>query len=183
MCRTVPIKTNVRIYAATNRDLQDMIHKGLFRSDLYFRLNVTSITIPPLRERPYDTIPLATKFLNEFNEKYHMAKSFSVSAYKTMQAHHWPGNVRELRNIVEQALIMSEGDLIQAEELPFTVSGHAEPVRLAEDVNLEKLVDAFEASYVRAAYAKHGSVRAAAKSLGLNATTYARKKRKADQRD
>ena len=175
---TIPIKTNVRIYAATNRDLQDMIHKGLFRSDLYFRLNVTSITIPPLREREYDIIPLASKFLTEFNDKYHMTKSFSVSAFKAIQKHGWPGNVRELRNVVEQVLIMSEGELIQAEELPFTPAGKSDLMQMNEDVNLEGLMERFEASYIRAAYEKHGSIRAAAKSLGLNATTYARKHRK-----
>ena len=175
---TVPIKTNVRVYAATNRNLQDMIQKGLFRPDLYFRLNVTSITIPPLRERAFDIIPLAMKFLGEFNEKYGMTKSFSVSAFKVLQKYEWPGNVRELRNVVEQALIMSEGDLIQAEELPLTPPSNFGLTQLAEDVNLEELVGRFEASYIKAAYEKHGNVRAAAKSLGLNTTTYARKKRK-----
>ena len=178
---TEPIKTDVRIFSATNRDLKDMIANGLFRPDLYYRLNVTSITIPPLRERLFDIIPLATRFLDEFNAKYGMNKSFSVSAFKTLQRYDWPGNVRELRNVVEQALIMSEGNVIQTEELPFHKDIGYDLANFEEDIVLEQLIDKIEGSYIKAAYAKHNSLRAAAKSLGLNVTTYARKRRKFEQ--
>lgn len=173
---TRPIKTDVRIIAATNRDLQDMVRKGSFRSDLYYRLNVTSITLPPLRERIYDIIPLATRFLDEFNLKYGMRKTLSVSAYQALQSFDWPGNVRELRNVIEQALIMSEGETISHDELPFAPKGNFEFLPLEGTVDLDTIIARLEASYILKAYEKHGNVRAAAKSLGMKTTRYLRKK-------
>ncbi len=173
---TRPIKTNVRIVAATNRDLQEMVHQGLFRSDLYYRLNVTSITVPPLRERIYDIIPLANRFLDEFNRKYGMSKTLSVPAYQVLQSFEWPGNVRELRNVIEQALIMSEGDTISPDELPFAPARQFEFPLLEDSVNLDAILARLESSYIMKAYEKHKNVRAAARSLGMKTTRYVRKK-------
>lgn len=173
---TRPIKSNVRIVAATNKDLQDMVHQGQFRSDLYYRLNVASLTVPPLRERIYDIIPLANRFLEEFNRKYGMSKTLTVTAYQVLQSFEWPGNVRELRNVIEQALIMAEGDTIHHDELPFAPTGKFELLHMEDRVNLDAIVASLEASYIMKAYEKHGNVRAAAKSLGMKTTRYLRKK-------
>lgn len=173
---TTPIKTNVRIIAATNRNLQEMVQQGTFRSDLYYRLNVTSITVPPLRERIYDIIPLANKFLDEFNKKYGMNKTLSATAYQVLQGFDWPGNVRELRNIIEQALIMSEGEIIHHDELPFGIPKKFELLHLEDHVNLDAILARLEASYIIKAYEKHKNVRAAARSLGMKTTRYLRKK-------
>jgi PAS domain S-box-containing protein len=174
---TRPIKTNVRIFAATNRNLREMVRQGLFRSDLYYRLNVTSITVPPLRERIYDIIPLANTFLDEFNGKYGMSKTLSATSYQVLQGFSWPGNIRELRNVIEQALIMSEGDTIHHDELPFAAPGKFEFLHLEDSVNLDAIMAGLEASYIMKAYEKHKNVRAAAKSLGMKTTRYARKKK------
>lgn len=173
---TRPLKTNVRIFAATNRNLQEMVQQGLFRSDLYYRLNVTSITVPPLRERIYDIIPLANKFLDEFNKKYGLHKTLSATSYQALQGFDWPGNIRELRNVIEQALIMSEGDIIHHDELPFAVPRKLEFMHLEDSVNLDAILARLEASYIMKAYEKHKTVRAAAKSLGMKTTRYLRKK-------
>ena len=178
---TRPIKTNVRIFAATNKNLQEMVLQGLFRADLYYRLNVTSITVPPLRERIYDIIPIANRFLNEFNRKYGMKKMISAAAYQALQGFNWPGNVRELRNVIEQALVMSENDSIHPEELPFALPGKFEFLHLEEYVDLDALLGKIEASYVLNAYEKHKSIRAAAKSLGMKTTRYVRKKNQYDE--
>lgn len=174
---TRPIKADVRIIAATNRDLQDMVKKGCFRPDLYYRLNVTSILVPPLRERIYDIIPLANRFLDEFTLKYGMRKTLSVSAYQALQSFDWPGNVRELRNVIEQALIMSEGEIINHDELPFAPKDKFEFLPLEGSVDLDAIMDRLEASYIIKAYKKHGTIRAAAESLGMKTTRYLRKKK------
>lgn len=174
---TRPIKADVRIIAATNRDLRDMVRKGCFRSDLYYRLNVTSIILPPLRERIYDIIPLANRFLDEFNVKYGMRKTLSVSAYQALQSFDWPGNVRELRNVIEQALIMSEGETISHDELPFAPKDKFEFLPMDGSIDLDAILARLEASYIIKAYEKHGNIRAAAKSLGMKTTRYLRKKK------
>ncbi len=102
-----PTHVDVRIVAATNRDLLDMAAKNSFREDLYYRLNVLSIKIPPVRERPEDIMPLANTFLSSFNRTYGTQKVFSAQAVEKFLSYSWPGNVREIRNIVERMVIAS----------------------------------------------------------------------------
>ncbi len=120
-----PVKVNVRVIAATNRNLEDMVEKKLFREDLYYRLMVFPITIPPLRERREDIVPLASRFLEELNGKYGFHRNFSREAYQLLNDYHWPGNIRELRNIVERAVIISSGDEIMPDSLPVFPAGTA----------------------------------------------------------
>jgi DNA-binding NtrC family response regulator len=114
-----PIKVDVRIIAATNKDLFELINKGQFREDLYYRLNVIAIAIPPLREREGDILLLmqhfALKFANEFGKS---VPKFSENALSALQSYYWPGNVRELENIIQRLVLMSEGDTIDASDLP-----------------------------------------------------------------
>lgn len=113
-------RVNVRIVAATNRNLEVLCQKGAFREDLYYRLNVISIHIPPLVERPEDILPMAWLFLNDLNKKYGTTKILSSSAIKRIQAYDWPGNVRELRNVVERLVISSDSDILEfSNELQF----------------------------------------------------------------
>lgn len=109
---TRPKKLDVRILAATNRNIQDAVAKGEFRSDLYYRLNVVTIYIKPLRERRGDIQGLCQHFLNQFNEKYGQQKRFDVNAFNEMEAYSWPGNVRELKNTIERLSILSEENFI-----------------------------------------------------------------------
>jgi Nif-specific regulatory protein len=114
-----PIKVDIRIVAATNRDLEEMVKERLFREDLYYRLNVFPITIPPLRDRGADVIALADYFVARFaaqNQKD--VKRISTPALNMMMSYHWPGNVRELENVIERATILSEGGVIHGYDLP-----------------------------------------------------------------
>lgn len=113
-----PVKVDVRIIAATNRNLEEMVAQKLFREDLYYRLMVFPITIPPLRQRTEDILPLADFFLRELNGKYGLKKQFCEDACDMMKTYHWPGNIRELRNIVERAVIISTDQVIVPQNLP-----------------------------------------------------------------
>ncbi len=112
------IKVNVRTVAATNRDLEKAVAEGKFRRDLYFRLRVIEIYIPPLRKRPEDVIELAIHFLERFNsETGRRLRGFTPDAFERMRLYRWPGNVRELKNVVERAVVLSQGDYIDADDL------------------------------------------------------------------
>jgi transcriptional regulator with PAS, ATPase and Fis domain len=115
---TRPVRVNVRVIAATNRDLDEAVACGQLRADLYYRLNVFDIHIPPLRERRDDILPLATDFLREFAGA---TAELTPAAIETLRRHDWPGNVRELRNVLERAAIVRDGRFIDAEHLSLSV--------------------------------------------------------------
>ena len=114
---TETVKVDVRIIAATHRDLEEMIREGLFREDLYYRLNVVPIFLPPLRERPEDIPVLIDYFLEKFNKEYGKAIKFSSGAVKMLLNHDWPGNVRELENLIERIVLLSDKDEVSEEEV------------------------------------------------------------------
>ncbi len=119
---TRAIRADVRILAATNRDLEEAIRRGTFRQDLYFRLNVISFTLPPLRERPEDIEPLANYFAQKHSRKLkRRIGGISAAALRALRSYEWPGNVRELENVIERALVLGAADLIQPEDLPDSV--------------------------------------------------------------
>ncbi|GEP65333.1 PAS domain-containing protein [Clostridium beijerinckii] len=179
---TKPIKIDVRVLAATNRDLEDMIKKKQFREDLYYRLNVIPLYIPPLRERKHDILPLINFFLTQLNKKYNFNKIFASDALNCMYEYNWPGNVRELKNIVERAVIMSEDDKVKRSDLPKNIIGSNGMIvtlnTFEEGINLKETLDAIEKKLIKKAYDKYGNVRAAAKSLGIDASTFVRKRQK-----
>ena len=107
-------KVNVRVVTATNRNLQEMVSRGEFREDLFYRLNVIPITVPPLRERKEDIAVFADYFMEKLNRKYNMNKKFTNEAVTVFQAYRWPGNVREMRNIVERIFVVVQDDIITA---------------------------------------------------------------------
>jgi len=116
---TRDIKVDVRIIAATNRALETLVKDGRFREDLFYRLNVIPISIPPLRARHDDVLPLARHFLREMNATFHKSiKGFSAETEKMLMAHSWPGNVRELRNLIERLVILATSDFIEPAHLP-----------------------------------------------------------------
>ena len=122
-----PVKVDVRVLAATNRDLEEMVKQKTFRQDLYYRLMIFPVHIPPLRERPDDILPLAQLFLQTLNRKYDFKKYLSPLSAKMMQDYSWPGNIRELRNIIERAVIISNEDEIGPDALHlFTVEDRPE---------------------------------------------------------
>lgn len=171
---TKAIKVDFRLITASNRNLEDFAKKGLFRKDLYYRLNVIQIQIPSLRERRDDILPLIDYFTEKNNEKYGLHKSFQPHALEALVNYSWPGNVRELSNIVERALMTSEGDQIQREALPAEVLKEEE--KQTRDVNdLNKAIEEFEGELIRDAYRKYGSSIGVGKALGISQPTAYRK--------
>ena len=178
---TSPIKVDVRVIAATNRNLEEMVKEKTFRQDLYYRLMVFPISIPPLRERPDDIVPLLELYVNAFNKKYGFHKSFTPLALQFIQNYYWPGNIRELKNIVERSIIISNDDHITSDDLPFLQSEKKVSIHTklpAETTNLKKMVEQIELEYINLAYDKYGNVREAAASLGMDPSTFVRKRKK-----
>ena len=119
---------DVRVIAVTNRNLQEAVQAGAFRQDLYYRLNVIQIYIPPLRERPEDVVPLVNFFLNHYNNKFkRKIQGITPDAEKLLQRYYWPGNVRELRNAIERAMILEDSPHLRAVNLPIAVNRVAPP--------------------------------------------------------
>ena len=113
------IKVDVRILAATNKDLLEEISRGRFREDLYYRLNVVEIKIPPLRDRMEDLRPLVEFFMESFKKRYNKPNlTLNEGAHQSLEGYSWPGNVRELRNVIERAVVLSHGDRIETEDFP-----------------------------------------------------------------
>lgn len=176
-----PIKVDVRLITATNRNLEEMVKLGQFRKDLYYRLFVVPITILPLRERQADILPLAQHFCDQLNKKYNWEKRLSGEALSLIYEYKWPGNVRELKNIIERAIVMCDGDLITVEELR-TLSNFNQEEFLVKDANqlpaLKDAVDQLEMSLIELAYKQHGNVRDAARALSIDSSTFVRKRQR-----
>jgi NtrC-family two-component system response regulator AlgB len=171
---TKPRRANVRVISATNRDLSQAVAAGKFREDLYYRLNVISLRLPPLRERMSDIERLATTQLNFLaGHSGKSIRSFSPGALEAMRQYSWPGNVREMRNVIERAMILSSGESIEAEDL----SDHIQPaseIRLGGKFSL----DAIEAEHIRRVVTNTRTLEEAAAILGIDPATLYRKRKK-----
>lgn len=143
---TKVLKTNVRIIGATNRNLKEMSDSGKFREDLYYRLNVIPINIPPLRERKEDIMELAVFFLGKLNKKYSQEKYFPTDSIDILCAYDWPGNIRELRNIIERAFVLSSTDCITKEQIS-NVLGGKKFSAAEKSFNVEEIIDDFTEEY------------------------------------
>jgi DNA-binding NtrC family response regulator len=182
------IKVDVRIIAATNTDLQTSVRQGAFRDDLYYRLNVIVIKIPPLRERTDDIPLLSEHFIKKYGEE-NGRNNFSLepSALKVLMDYDWPGNVRELENAIERAVVLSPGNSIQADLFPksITTSFAETPGPLAQDgSSLKERVGNFEKSLIMAALEKTDwNQKQAAELLSVNATTLSEKLKRFKIRD
>jgi two-component system response regulator HydG len=175
------VKVDVRILGATNRNLEDDVAEGKFREDLYYRLNVVTVDVPPLRDRQDDTPLLAQHFLKRYSEKNRKpVKGFSPTAMDILLKYDWPGNVRELENAVERSVILSNGDYITEKELPLNLTRSysdesnwvaAQPVnaepRPLEEVEKEAILAALDAS--------GGNKSETARRLGINRKTLHKK--------
>jgi Nif-specific regulatory protein len=141
---TEPIKVNVRLIAATNKDMEKAIADGAFREDLFYRLNVFAIFIPPLRERKPDVLLLADHFLERFASEHGKdIRRISTPAIDMLTAYHWPGNVRELQNVIERAVLVCDGLVLHAHHLPPTLQT-AEASGTTMSVSLGDAMDAYE---------------------------------------
>ncbi len=174
-----PIKIDVRIIAATNRDLVKFVKDGLFREDLYYRLNVIPLKIMPLRERKCSIIPTAEYFLKSINEKYNLNKRISKEVYRYFYNYKWPGNVRELRNLIERLTVTSPNDEIGIEDLPrHLIENVSINIIGKNETKLVDVVNRVEKTMILNAYKKYGNVREAAKELGIDPSTFVRKRKK-----
>ncbi len=174
------IKVDVRIIAATNIDLQTAVRQGTFRDDLYYRLNVIVIKIPPLHERAEDIPLLSEHFIRKYAEEGHRKSMYlDPPALKVLMDYDWPGNVRELENVIERAVVLSTGERISPDLFPknITMPLPVDPIRFASDSTpLKERVGNFEKAIILAALEKtEWNQKKAAQLLSVNATTLSEK--------
>lgn len=173
---TRQIKADFRVVAATNKQLEKLVQEGKFREDLFYRLNVVTLKIPPLRERIEDTIELAHFFLYEFSLRYNRPiHAISPNVMQNLLQYDWPGNIRELRNAIERLVVFATDGVIKEEDLPYSLQGQAKalPVDLPEDLlSLQHELEAHERRVIlRAIELENGNKQAAAKRLGISRAT------------
>jgi two-component system response regulator HydG len=174
---TKAVAVEVRIIAATNRDLEEEITRGAFRSDLYYRLNVIQLHLPPLRERPEDVPLLASHFLDRLSALNGGRRAtLAAEALEVLSRYDWPGNVRELENALERAAVLSRGDVIEASALPERVREAPRP-RLAADAQPPNpTMEVVERAYIQwVLRAEGGNKTKAAEVLGIDPSTLYRK--------
>ncbi|MCG8485480.1 MAG: sigma 54-interacting transcriptional regulator [Clostridia bacterium] len=178
------ISVNVRIIAATNKDLQSMVNEGKFREDLYYRLYVVPINIPPLRERQEDIIPMVRHFLQKYNKKFNEKKRIDPNTIAMLIKYHWPGNVRELENIIERLIITTKGTIILPDNLPSYIFENTRSpggeITLSPIMNLKKALDETEKQIIKNAAEKYKTTRQIAKALGVSQPTIVRKMQRYD---
>lgn len=179
---TQTIKVNVRVIAATNRDLEKMVKEDRFREDLYYRLNVIPITLPPLSERKGDIPLLVEHFIDKICKRENMpAKKVSADVFRYLENYHWPGNIRELENIIERALALSDDNELDVASLPKYIIGIGEGSRkeLINLVNNElATLEAYDKSIIEIALKKYKSFNKAGKMLGITHRTVSLKAKK-----
>ncbi len=168
------IELDFRLLVATNRNLEEEVQRGLFRSDLFYRLNVIRIHIPPLRQRPEDILPLAHQFLERFCGEYGKQLALSPRFVAFLEQYSWPGNVRQLENLMERLVITAQDPILDVTALPVEFTGGDTPLP-APTGTLAERMDAFEGQIIRDSYRRCGTTVAVAKELGISQATAARK--------
>lgn len=168
------VHVDVRVIAATNAQLTEKVAEGVFREDLFYRLNTVTLRMPSLRERKEDIIPLAYRFVQEFSARYgRNVETLDDAAHGTLESYHWPGNVRELKNVIEHAVILNRTGVVHANDLRITLQSNGTTGQNEGfDFNLEKIE---KRTITRALQQCQGNLSLAAKSLGLGRTTLYRK--------
>lgn len=174
---TTPTKMNARVIAATNKDLAKSVEDGEFRQDLYYRLNVIPIEIPPLRERREDILPLTLFFLSQLNEKYNFARTFDNNVIRSLEVYNWPGNIRELSNVVERLAVLSTTDIIDMEQFAELTDLDYHKIDLSYDrnLNLKDFLDQAECHRILQVLEQADSFQDAADKLAIDPSTLTRK--------
>jgi PAS domain S-box-containing protein len=175
------IPVDIRIITATNRNLNEMVAIGSFREDLFYRLNVVSMIIPPLRERTEDITPMVLKFMHSFNAQYGQKKKITYDVLKELEAYKWPGNVRELKNIVENMVVVSNNEYLQLGDIPWLAEKYkAEEHSIGQPITMQEAIENTERKLLKDAKEKYGSTRRIAEILGIDQSTVVRKIKKYD---
>jgi DNA-binding NtrC family response regulator len=172
-------KVNVRVLAATSRDIRNMVEQGTFREDLYYRLNVVTIKLPPLRDRPDDIPILVEHFLKEITENKHTApRRVSPEVMRQFMTYRWPGNVRELRNILESMMVLADGEILTPNDLPDTLTSNRQPSTSPRELPTDMKMDDLEKMAIAKALDQSAGNRThAAARLGISVRTLQRKLR------
>ncbi|MCL5046237.1 MAG: sigma 54-interacting transcriptional regulator, partial [Actinobacteria bacterium] len=172
---------DVRLIAATNRDLEEEVRRGKFREDLYYRLNVVPVSVPPLRDRRDDVPILVHHFLRKISDRLGLEKKISPEAMDYLTAYSWPGNIRELENTVERLVVTTDDQVIDVADLPEAMrggTGGAAPVPRPRFAPLERAVEEVERDLLRRAYKEFGNTYKMAEVLGVSQATVVRKMQK-----
>ncbi len=172
------IDVDFRLIAATNRDLKKDIKENLFREDLYYRLNVIPLHIPPLRERPEDITPLVLSFLERFNKKYKKNISLAPEVFEVLEQQNWPGNIRQVENLVERLVVTQKRNLIKIQDMPDYIDVGSFRKNISLDGSLSEMTDAYEKVIFENAFKKYKTSVRVGKALGISQSTAARKLRK-----
>lgn len=174
-------KVDIRIIAATNRDLEEMVEKKLFREDLYYRLNVVPVKLPPLRERKEDLFDFIDLFLKRYNEKHGYRKTISQEAVNGLYSYSWPGNVRELANIMERLVVVTPKAEIGIEDvmraMPNFTDAGINPIFEINGSYIDAM-DAFEGEYLKKIIGKYTTIKEMAEKIGISESTLKRRLRK-----
>lgn len=169
------IELDFRLIVATNRNLEEEVQRGLFRSDLFYRLNVIRVHIPPLRQRPEDILPLAYQFLERFCREYGKQLTLSPRFVSFLEQFGWPGNVRQLENLMERLVITSQDPILDTTALPLDYGADAPEALPAAAGTLEERMNAYESQIIRDSFRRCRTTVAVAKELGISQATAARK--------
>ncbi|WAH41163.1 sigma 54-interacting transcriptional regulator [Alicyclobacillus fastidiosus] len=169
---TRPRSVDVRVISATNQDLRKLVQDGRFREDLYYRLQVVEVRIPPLSQRPQDAIALIEHYFHYYCTKYRVAKRLRQDTVDTLHQYPWPGNVRELKNLMENLVVSVPSLTIEPHHLPIHVQSRQDTKRAR---SLKQRLDRFEQQVVMEALSQHGSFRKAAEALGVDHSTLVKK--------
>ncbi|NLD19240.1 MAG: sigma 54-interacting transcriptional regulator [Clostridiales bacterium] len=171
-----PVPVDVRVVSATNKDLLELVKQNKFREDLYYRLNVVPINVPPLRDRPEDILPLIHSYLAKYNQSLQNNKSMSPEVLTVLLKYPWPGNIRELQNIIERLIITTSGSTITDDDLPIFLKQEAEVnANIYTDLSLAASMEKAEREILIRALASYKSTRAIAKVLRVSQPTVVRK--------
>jgi transcriptional regulator with PAS, ATPase and Fis domain len=184
---TADIQIDVRLVAATNRDLQEMVREGSFREDLYYRLKVMVIVLPPLRERKEDIIPLASLFIERNNQEFNKnVTGLSPEAEELLRLYQWPGNVRELKNVIERAVILCQEPMLKPEHLPMELRDEktrhsvflATPLSSATSLNASLSLEEMEKIHIQNVLTQNkGNKSRTARALNISRSTLREKMR------
>lgn len=192
-----PVKVNVRVICATNRNIRDLVLENKFREDLYYRINICEINILPLRERIDDIEPLAEMFIKKYNDDYLLSKTLSIDAIDSLKQYSWPGNIRELENVIHKLVIKTRKNLIDENNVRNILTANREAEEKAKSgeqdmgirqevilteyksaMHLDDLIEKHEQAIIRDALIRYKTTRKAAEALGISQSQMMRKKKK-----